>query len=163
MTKDFDCVLCGSCVADMLVKPVPLTAPIGPGRLFQTDPVEVVTGGIVCNSGIALARLGMKPAAFSYVGRDDWGLLIRRRLEAERVDCGRLLTHPTAATSTTAALIDQDGQRSFAARDSRLVGLRDLARSESERGESRMDFALRFGRQRRRPDVSDSTESQDEP
>ena len=114
MTKDFDCVLCGSCVADMLVRPVPLTAPIGPGRLFQTDPVEVVTGGIVCNSGIALARLGMKPAAFSYVGRDDWGLLIRRRLEAERVDCGRLLTHPTAATSTTAALIDQDGQRSFA-------------------------------------------------
>ena len=114
MTKDFDCVLCGSCVADLLVRPVPLTAPIGPGRLFQTDPVKIVTGGIVCNSGIALTRLGMKAAAFSYVGRDDWGQLIRRRLEDEGVDCGRLLTHPTAATSTTAALIDQDGQRSFA-------------------------------------------------
>ena len=114
MTKDFDCVLCGSCVADLLVRPVPLTAAIGPGRLFETDPVEVVTGGIVCNSGIALARLGLKAAAFSYVGRDDWGRLIRRRLEAEGVDCGRLLPHPTAATSTTAALIDGDGQRSFA-------------------------------------------------
>jgi uncharacterized protein (TIRG00374 family) len=31
----------------------------------------------------------------------------------------------------------------------RLVGLRDLARSESERGESRMDFALRLGVRRR--------------
>lgn len=114
MTKDLDCVLCGSCVADLLVRPVPLSEPIGPGRLLLTDPVEVVTGGIVCNSGIALARLGMKAAAFSYVGRDDWGGLIRRRLEAERVDCGRLLTHPTAATSTTAVLIAPDGQRSFA-------------------------------------------------
>ncbi len=114
MDKDFDCVLCGSCVADLLVRPVPLTVAIGPGRLFETDPVEVVTGGIVCNSGIALARLGLKAAAFSYVGRDDWGRLIRRRLEAEGVDCGRLLPHPTAATSTTAALIDGDGQRSFA-------------------------------------------------
>ncbi len=114
MNKDFDCVLCGSCVADLLVRPVPLDTPIGPGRLLLTDPVEVVTGGIVCNSGIALARLGMKAAAFSYVGRDDWGQLIRRRLEDERVDCDRLLTHPTAATSTTAVLISPGGERSFA-------------------------------------------------
>jgi len=42
----------------------------------------------------------------------------------------------------------------------RLVGLRDLARSESERGESRMDFALRFGRRMRsRPDEPDSSET----
>ena len=114
MSKDYDCVVCGSCVADMLVRPVPLETPIGPGRLFQAEPIEVVTGGIVCNSGIALARLGMKPAALSYVGRDDWGMLIRRRLEAEGVDCDRLAVHPTASTSTTAALIDEKGQRSFA-------------------------------------------------
>jgi hypothetical protein len=30
----------------------------------------------------------------------------------------------------------------------RLVGLRDLARAESEKGESRLDFALRFGGKR---------------
>jgi hypothetical protein len=33
----------------------------------------------------------------------------------------------------------------------RLVGLRDLARAESERGETRIDFALRFGG--KRPEV----------
>jgi sugar/nucleoside kinase (ribokinase family) len=56
----------------------------------------------------------MKVAAFSYVGRDDWAGVIRRRLESEGVDCGRLMTHPTGATSTTAVLIDPGGERSFA-------------------------------------------------
>ena len=114
MTKDFDCVLCGSCVADILVRPVPLETPIGGGRLLHAEPIEVTTGGIVSNSGIAMARLGMKIAGFSYVGRDDWAAVIRRRLENEGVDCGRLLTHPTAATSTTAVLIDPSSERSFA-------------------------------------------------
>ncbi len=61
-----------------------------------------------------MARLGMKVAAFSYVGRDVWGGLVRQRLEAEGLDCDRLLEHPTAATSTTAVLIDPSGERSFA-------------------------------------------------
>ena len=37
----------------------------------------------------------------------------------------------------------------------RLVGLRDLARAESEKGESRLDFALRFGGKRPTVDESD--------
>ena len=114
MTKDFDCVLCGSCVADLLVRPVPLEIPIGGGKLLHAEPIEVTTGGIVSNSGIAMARLGMKIAAFSYVGNDDWAALLRRRLDGEGVDCSRLLTHPTGATSTTAVLIDPSGERSFA-------------------------------------------------
>ncbi|MEN6451331.1 MAG: carbohydrate kinase family protein [Thermoguttaceae bacterium] len=114
MSKDFDCVFCGSCVADILVRPVPLNQPVGAGRLFAAEPIHVVTGGIVSNSGIAMAKLGMKTAAFSYVGRDDFGGLIRRRLEAAGMDCSRLLEHPTAATSTTAVLIDPSGERSFA-------------------------------------------------
>ncbi len=114
MTKEFDCVLCGSCVADILVRPVPLETPIGGGKLLHAEPIEVTTGGIVSNSGIAMARLGMKVAAFSYVGKDDWAALIRRRLESEGVDCSRILTHPTSDTSTTAVLIDPSGERSFA-------------------------------------------------
>ncbi len=37
----------------------------------------------------------------------------------------------------------------------RLVGLRDLARAESEKGESRLDFALRFGGKRPMADEAD--------
>jgi hypothetical protein len=48
MPQDFDCVLCGSCVADILVRPVPLDVPVGHGRLFHVQPIEVTTGGIAC-------------------------------------------------------------------------------------------------------------------
>lgn len=112
--KTFDCVLCGSCVVDLLVWPVPLTTPIGGGRLIQADPIGVTTGGIVSNSGIAMTRLGMKVAAFSLVGDDEWASVIRRRYAEERVDAQRLLTLPGSATSTTAVLIDPSGERSFA-------------------------------------------------
>jgi hypothetical protein len=37
----------------------------------------------------------------------------------------------------------------------RLVGLRDLARAESEKGETRLDFALRFGGKRPMVDEQD--------
>ncbi len=112
--KTIDCVLCGSCVVDILVRPVPLEKPIGGGLLLETDPIEVTTGGIVSNAGIALARLGQKVAAFSYVGPDDWAELIRKRLGQEGVDVESLLTLPEGATSTTAVLVDASGERSFA-------------------------------------------------
>jgi sugar/nucleoside kinase (ribokinase family) len=114
MRKDIDCILCGSCVADILCRPVCLDTAIGGGRLLPTEPLQVVTGGIVSNSGVAMARLGMKSAAFTYVGRDEWARLIRARLEAEGLDCTGLLEHPTASTSTTVVLIDPSGERSFA-------------------------------------------------
>lgn len=114
MEKTIDCVLCGSCVVDILVRPVSLDVAIGGGRLVQVDPIEVTTGGIVSNAGIAMARLGMNVAAFSYVGDDEWASVIRRKYETERIDTRYLLTHPTEATSTTAVLIDPSGERSFA-------------------------------------------------
>lgn len=112
--KAIDCVVCGSCVVDMLVRPVPLDQAIGGGRLVHVEPIGLATGGIVSNSGTAMARLGMTAAAFSYVGDDDWAPLIRRRYEAEGVDHTYLLTHPEEATSTTAVLIDESGERTFA-------------------------------------------------
>ena len=101
-------------MADILCRPVALDVAIGAGRLLSTEPLQVTTGGIVNNSGVAMARLGMKVAAFTYVGRDEWARLIRGRLEAEGLDCTGLLEHPTASTSTTVVLIDPSGERSFA-------------------------------------------------
>lgn len=111
---DVDLLICGTCVVDILVKPVPPGATIGDGRLFHVDPIGIATGGLVCNTGIALRRLGMKVAASSLIGADAWGGTIRARLEAEGVDVAALETHPTLATSTTAVLIDPGGERSFA-------------------------------------------------
>ena len=112
--RDFDVLICGTCVADVLVRPVGLSTPIGGGRLFHADPIEVATGGIVCNTGTAMRRLGMRVAASSLVGADPWGAMIRERLTAEGIDVSAVETHPALATSTTAVLIDADGERSFA-------------------------------------------------
>ncbi len=114
MPKSLDCIVCGSCVVDILVRPVSLSDPIGGGNLIRVEPIEVARGGIVSNSGTAMARLGMKAGAFSCVGDDDWGKMIRRMYDDEGIDTSNLMTHPTAATSTTAVLIDQSGERSFA-------------------------------------------------
>jgi sugar/nucleoside kinase (ribokinase family) len=111
--KSFDLVVCGSCVVDVLVRPVALDVPIGGGQLVRTEPLVITTGGIVSNAGITAARLGMKTAAFTYVGNDEWAKIIRGRYESEGIDTSHLMTHDTAPSSTTAVLIDPCGERSF--------------------------------------------------
>jgi sugar/nucleoside kinase (ribokinase family) len=113
MDTIFDCVVVGSCVLDVLARPVPLSQPIGAGRLIESEPLLLTAGGIVSNSGITLARLGMRVAAFTYVGNDEWADIIRRRYVAEGIDTAALITHETGATSTTAVLIDSTGERTF--------------------------------------------------
>src|SRR5256885_10129989 len=113
MIKTLDCIVVGSGVVDVLARPVPLSQPIGAGRLIESEPLLLTTGGIVSNSGIVLARLGMRVAAFTYVGDDEWADVIRSRYAAEGIDTSALITHPTGATSTTAVLIDPSGERTF--------------------------------------------------
>src|SRR3954454_8049406 len=113
MIKTLDCIVVGSCVVDVLARPVPLSQPVGAGRLIESEPLLLTTGGIVSNSGIALARLGMRVAVFTYVGNDEWADVIRRRYAAEGIDTSTLITHPTGPTSTTAVLIDPSGERTF--------------------------------------------------
>jgi sugar/nucleoside kinase (ribokinase family) len=113
MEKKIDCVVVGSCVVDVLARPVTLSAPIGRGRLLESEPLRLATGGIVSNAGIAMARLGMRVAAFTYVGRDEWAAVIRHRYADEGIDTTHLLEHPTQATSTSVVLIDPSGERSF--------------------------------------------------
>ena len=114
LEKTIDCIVCGSCVVDILVRPVPLETSIGGGRLIQVDPIEITTGGIVSNSGIAMSRLGMQVVALSYVGSDQWGSMLRERYRDEGLSGDHLVTHPESPTSTTAVLIDESGERSFA-------------------------------------------------
>jgi sugar/nucleoside kinase (ribokinase family) len=113
LPSDFDCVVCGSCVVDVVVRPVDLSAPIGVGQLVRSEPLVLTTGGIVSNAGITLARLGMRVAAFTNVGADPWADLLRQRFAAEGIDASYLRTRGDAATSTSAVLVDSHGDRSF--------------------------------------------------
>lgn len=111
--KRYDCIVCGSCVVDLLCRPVDLDEPIGRGVLHVTEPVLLTGGGICSNTGITMARLGMRIGVFSAVGDDDWAPVIRNLYRNEGVDDTPLLTHPTGATSTTVVAIDAGGERSF--------------------------------------------------
>jgi len=111
--RTFDCIVAGSCVVDLLCRPIDLHQPIGAGTLYRTQPLQVVAGGITANSGITLARMGVRTGVFSYVGDDAWKPVIRGIFEQGGVETSHLLTHPTEATSTTVVTIAEDGERSF--------------------------------------------------
>lgn len=111
--RSVDCVVVGSCVVDLLCRPVDLHRPIGAGVLHRTEPLEVVAGGITANSGITMARMGVRTGVFSYVGDDAWQGVVRGIFEADGVDTTHLAVHPTEATSTTVVTIAADGERSF--------------------------------------------------
>jgi len=113
MAATIDCVVCGSCVVDILCRPVKLDSPIGRGVLHQCEPIMLAAGGIVSNAGVTMARLGMRVSAFSYLGRDAWAPVVRNLYRAEGIDDSPLAEHETAATSTTVVLIDETGERSF--------------------------------------------------
>ncbi len=114
MAAEFDCVLVGTAVVDVLIKPVPLTVAVGGGRLLHVDPLGVTTGGLVCNTGVGMRRLGMRVAAASLVGNDLWAATIRESLAREGIDIAGLEARPSIATSSTAVLIDPSGERTFA-------------------------------------------------
>jgi sugar/nucleoside kinase (ribokinase family) len=113
MTKRFDCIVCGSCVVDILCRPVSLTDPIGQGVLHSVEPILLRAGGITSNSGVTMARMGMKVAVFSRVGKDDWSPVIRQLYRAEGLSDEGLSDDPHNATSTTVVMIESTGERSF--------------------------------------------------
>ncbi|MCE9590035.1 MAG: carbohydrate kinase family protein [Planctomycetes bacterium] len=113
MPPSIDCIVCGSCVVDLLCRPVPLDKPIGRGVLHQCDPILLAAGGITSNAGVTMARLGAKVSVFSYVGRDAWAPVVRNLYRSEGMDDSPLVEHASGATSTTVVLIEETGERSF--------------------------------------------------
>ncbi|WP_432799288.1 carbohydrate kinase family protein [Poriferisphaera sp. WC338] len=111
--KLIDCVVCGSCVADILCGPVPLDVPLGEGQLHHVNPIQLIGGGITSNSGITLAKLGRSVKVFTYIGNDSFGQMLTDMFERSGVDTSSLLVHPEAPTSTTAVLVSESGERTF--------------------------------------------------
>lgn len=111
--RQFDCVVCGSCVVDLLCHPVPLNEPIGQGVTFNIEPMEMSAGGLTANSGIAMRRLGLRVGVLTYVGDDAWGDALRTIFQRHGVDTSLVATRSERPTSATMVAIDPGGQRSF--------------------------------------------------
>lgn len=114
-------IVCGSCVVDLPCLPVGLDVAVGVDRTVAIEPIAPSCGGITCNVGIGLRRLGLRPGVLSLVGNDVWGGIVRGQLEWEGVAHDLLQTHPSAPTTAVAVLVDAAGGRSFLAPDVRTA------------------------------------------
>ena len=114
MNDRFDFIVLGSSCVDVVMSPMPLIEPIGAETLVRTDPFRLVTGGLVSNCGIALARLGAKVAAMSLVGSDEWADILRSHLARNDVDVANLAVLENESTAVTAVLVDEQQRHSFA-------------------------------------------------
>lgn len=113
MSSRFDCVVCGSCTIDLLIRPVNLAEALGTDRLHRVDPIQLSVGGIVSNAGITMAKLGLRVCAFSAVGQDQWGEIVRNEYRCNGLDTSKLQSRAELPTSVTAAMVDERGDRSF--------------------------------------------------
>lgn len=87
--------------------------PPAAGGLRLLHSITLTTGGNVCNSGVAMAKLGMKVAAAGLVGQDVLGSAVIERLKQEGIDTSAIFTTSQAQTSATIVAVEPGGERCF--------------------------------------------------
>lgn len=103
----------GLIVADLIAEPMDLRRPPAPGGLVSLNSLQLTTGGNVCNTGIAMAKLGMSVAATGMVGDDVLGKAVVERLVAAGLDTSAVFTSGQAQTSATIVAVEPGGERCF--------------------------------------------------
>src|SRR5947207_3212416 len=96
-----DAAVFGLIVADLIASPMDLRHPPDPGGLRVLETLELTTGGNVCNTGIAMARLGLKVAAAGMVGSDVLGNAIVERMNDAGLNTSAVFKSDKAQTSAT--------------------------------------------------------------
>lgn len=109
--RPFDVICLGIMVADVLARPVKRLP--ARGTLDVVDRMELHTGGCAVNTGIALAKLGVRTAVMGKVGEDGFGDYIINTLHRYHIDTAGVLRDRVANTSATMVMIGPDGERSF--------------------------------------------------
>jgi sugar/nucleoside kinase (ribokinase family) len=90
-----------------------LRDPPAPGVLVKIKTIELTTGGNVCNTGIAMARLGAQVAAAGVVGQDILGAALVDRLKRAGMDVSCVFADSRAQTSSTVVAVEPGGERCF--------------------------------------------------
>lgn len=108
-----DAAIFGLIVADLIAKPMGLRPPPQPGGLVLVDSIGLTTGGNVCNTGLAMAKLGMKVAAAGLVGKDILGAAVIQGMREGGVDTSAVFTTDKAQTSATVVAVEPGGERCF--------------------------------------------------
>jgi sugar/nucleoside kinase (ribokinase family) len=109
----FDASIFGLIVADLIATPLRLRQPPAPGGLALVDSITLTTGGNVCNTGVAMAKLGAKVAVCGLVGDDVLGRTMVDQLGAAGLDTAGVRTDPREQTSATVVAVEPGGERVF--------------------------------------------------
>lgn len=112
-SRQFDVVVAGLAVADIIGRPIELQKMPRRGGLKLLDTIILTTGGNVSNVGIDLVKLGFRVAAITRVGNDALGQFITRRYKEHGIDARGVIVDPRAQTSATIVCVADDGERSF--------------------------------------------------
>ena len=108
-----DAAIFGLIVADLIAEPMDVRRPPPPGGLAMTNSITLTTGGNVCNTGVAMAKLGMKVAAAGLVGDDVLGAAVTERLRQAGIDTSAVFTNAASQTSATVVAVEPGGERCF--------------------------------------------------
>ncbi len=106
-----DVTCLGILVADVVGKPVDVMPERG--KLTLVDRMELHGGGCANNTGIGLAKIGIKTTVIGKVGDDGFGDFMVSNLSKNGVDCSGVVRDKEAATSSTMVMVHGDGERSF--------------------------------------------------
>ncbi|MCH2202655.1 MAG: carbohydrate kinase family protein [Fuerstiella sp.] len=112
-SRTIDCIVCGEICVDLPVYTVDRSRPLIECSIGYVDSILPGSGGIVANSGIAMARLGLRTSAFGCIGDDLWGRFLRKRLVDEGVGTSQLVTVKDSASSVTVVVGGDDGEHTF--------------------------------------------------
>ena len=100
----------GTLVADVIIRPI--RAWPGKSQNARVDRIEVLPGGAVANTGLALARLGVPVSTCAAVGEDNLGKIVKDSIGrwAAR-DAVTVL--PSRRTTASLVAVSADGDRCF--------------------------------------------------
>ncbi len=108
-----DAAIFGLIVADLIAEPMDLRRPPAPGGLVITNSITLTTGGNVCNTGVAMAKLGVQVAAAGLVGNDVLGAAVTEKLRAQGIDTAAVIPTDHAQTSASIVAVEPSGERCF--------------------------------------------------
>jgi sugar/nucleoside kinase (ribokinase family) len=126
----------GTLVADLVIGPVGKWP--GPGKSADIDYIEIVAGGAVANTGMALARLGVPVSACAAVGTDNLGAIIKDFVNRWATR-NAIRVIPSRRTTASIVAISKDRDRSFLT----AAGACDQFQFTAEEVESEVSFGSR--------------------
>jgi len=114
--RDIDAIVAGHVCLDIIPRfpgaKVPLEEVFKPGRLINVKEATLSTGGAVSNTGIPLAKLGVKTTLMARIGSDEFGQLTRARL-ARSASVEGIVESPGAHSSYTLVIAPPGIDRIF--------------------------------------------------